>query len=79
MFQWFIQGFGSLRFGQRGHVMYISGYELYFGDTMVILPRDENLGTLLELDEAHDLAPECTWIKNVKPPRPRQNIDGVLT
>ena len=51
--------------------MYISGYELYFGDTMVILPRDENLGTLLELDEAHDLAPECTWIKNVKPSRPR--------
>jgi len=60
-------GPGSLRFGQRGHVMYISGYEPYFGDTMVILPRDENLGVLLELDEAHHFTPECTWIKNVKP------------
>jgi len=62
-------GPGSLRFGQRGHVMYISGYEPYFGDTMVILPRDENLDTLLELDEAHYFTPECTWIKNVKPSR----------
>ena len=34
-------GPGSLRFGQRGHVMYVSGYEPYFGDTMVILPQDE--------------------------------------
>lgn len=56
-------GPGSLRFGQRGHVMYISGYEPYFGDTMIILPRDENLDTLLELDEAHYFTPECTWIK----------------
>ena len=62
-------GPGSLRFGQRGHVMYISGYEPYFGDTMVILPRDENLDTLLELDEAHYFTSECTWIKNVKPSR----------
>jgi hypothetical protein len=23
---------GSLRFGQRGHVLYLSGYEPYFGD-----------------------------------------------
>ena len=30
---------GSLRFGQRGHVMYVSGYEPYFGDTMLLLPR----------------------------------------
>jgi len=60
-------GPGSLRFGQRGHVMYISGYEPYFGDTMVILPCDESLDTLLELDEAHHFTPECTWIKNVKP------------
>ncbi len=60
-------GPGSLRFGQRGHVMYISGYEPYFGDTMVILPCDESLDTLLELDEAQHFTPECTWIKNVKP------------
>lgn len=60
-------GPGSLRFGQRGHVMYVSGYEPYFGDTMVILPCDESLDTLLELDEAHHFTPECTWIKNVKP------------
>ncbi len=59
-------GPGSLRFGQRGHVMYVSGYEAYFGDTMVILPQDENLETLLELGEAHNPASDCTWIKTIK-------------
>ena len=60
-------GPGSLRFGQRGHVMYLTGYEPYFGDTMAILPRDGSLDTLLELGEAHHFTPECTWVKNVKP------------
>ncbi len=58
---------GSLRFGQRGHVMYVSGYEPYFGNTMVILPRDESLNPLLEIDEADYFTPECTWMENVKP------------
>lgn len=43
---------GSIRFGQRGHVMYISGYEPYFGNTMVVLPCDENLSPLLEIGAA---------------------------
>jgi len=67
-------GPGSLRFGQRGHVMYLTGYEPYFGDTMAILPRDGSLDTLLELDEAHHFTPECTWVKNVKP-----SVDHVNT
>ncbi|MFB0501807.1 MAG: hypothetical protein ACETVP_04995, partial [Candidatus Bathyarchaeia archaeon] len=59
-------GPGSIRFGQRGHAMYISGYEPYFGDTIVVLPCDENLSPLLEIDAAGYFPPECTWIKNVK-------------
>ena len=66
-------GPGSIRFGQRGHVMYLTGYEPYFGDTMVILPRDGSRDTLLELDEAHYFTPECTWVKNVKPSRDHVN------
>ncbi|UCE16556.1 MAG: aminopeptidase P family protein [Candidatus Bathyarchaeota archaeon] len=58
---------GNIRFGQRGHVMYISGYEPYFGNTMVVLSRDENLSPLLEIDAANYFPSECTWIKNVKP------------
>jgi hypothetical protein len=58
---------GSIRFGQRGHVMYISGYESYFGDAMVILPCDENLSPLLEKGAADYFPPECTWIENVRP------------
>ncbi|MDH5438716.1 MAG: Xaa-Pro peptidase family protein [Candidatus Bathyarchaeota archaeon] len=58
---------GSIRFGQRGHVMYISGYEPYFGNTMVVLPCDENLSPLLEIGAADYFPLECTWIENVKP------------
>ena len=43
---------GSLRFGQRGHVMYVSGYEPYFGDTMLLLPRRASPDPLLEIDSA---------------------------
>jgi Xaa-Pro aminopeptidase len=67
-------GPGSLRFGQRGHVMYVSGYEPYFGDTMVILPQDERFETLLELDEANHFAPATTWIENIK-----SSVDHVNT
>jgi Xaa-Pro aminopeptidase len=53
---------GSLRFGQRGHVLYLSGYEPYFGDCMLILPQDEKIHPLLQTDSA-DYSPEtCTWI-----------------
>lgn len=53
---------GSLRFGQRGHVLYLSGYEPYFGDCMLILPRNEKIQPLLQTDSA-DYSPEtCTWI-----------------
>ena len=58
---------GSIRFGQRGHVMYVSGYEPYFGDTMAILPLDESLTPLLEIGAAGYFPTECTWIENVKP------------
>ena len=60
---------GSLRFGQRGHVMYISGYEPCFGDTMVILPYDEGIEPVLEIDAAEYFPPKSTWIKDVRPPR----------
>jgi Xaa-Pro aminopeptidase len=60
---------GSMRFGQRGHVMYLSGHEPYFGNTMVILPGDENLSPLLERGAADYFPPECTWIENVKAAR----------
>ncbi len=58
---------GSLRFGQRGHVMYVSGHEPYFGDSMVLLPRDTTLDPLLEIGAANHFSPLGSWIDNVKP------------
>jgi Xaa-Pro aminopeptidase len=58
---------GSLRFGQRGHVMYVSGYEPYFGDTMLLLPRRASPPPLLEIDAADHLSRLSTWVDNVKP------------
>jgi len=58
---------GSLRFGQRGHVMYLSGYEPYFGDTMLLLPRRATAAPLLEIDAADHLSRLSTWVDNVKP------------
>ena len=58
-------GPGSLRYGQRGHVLYLSGYEPYFGDCMMILPADEKHEPLLEIDSADYFPEECTWITNV--------------
>ena len=57
---------GSLRFGQRGHVMYMSNYEPYFGDTMMVLPQDEKSGALLEIDEAQYFPSDCTWIEKTE-------------
>jgi Xaa-Pro aminopeptidase len=55
---------GSLRFGQRGHVLYLSGYEPYFGECMMILPLDSKLEPVLEIDSANYFPEKCTWIKN---------------
>ncbi|MCH7534472.1 MAG: aminopeptidase P family protein, partial [Bacteroidetes bacterium] len=58
-------GPGSLRYGQRGHVLYLSGYEPYFGNSMMILPVDEKYEPLLETDSANYFPENCTWITNV--------------
>ncbi len=65
---------GSLRFGQRGHVMYMSGYEPYFGDTMMVLLQDEKFDALLEIGDAHYFPSDCTWIKNITQPRDHVDI-----
>jgi len=57
-------GPGSMRYGQRGHVLYLSGYEPYFGNSMMILPLDTKLESVLETDSASYFPSECTWIKN---------------
>ena len=57
---------GSLRFGQRGHVMYVSGHEPYFGDTMLLLPRRASPPPLLEIDSANHYSRVSTWVENVK-------------
>jgi Xaa-Pro aminopeptidase len=58
---------GSMRYGQRGHVLYVSGYEPYFGDTMVLIPVEKRLDYLLQTDSADYFPSECTWIENVVP------------
>ena len=56
---------GSMRYGQRGHVLYVSGYEPYFGDTMAILPADRDVDPVLQIDSADYFPSECTWIDEV--------------
>jgi Xaa-Pro aminopeptidase len=56
---------GSLRFGQRGHVMYMSNYEPYFGDTMMVLPQDEKAGALLNTTSGFQPL-DCTWVKEIE-------------
>jgi Xaa-Pro aminopeptidase len=56
---------GSLRFGQRGHVMYLSNYEPYFGDTMMVLPQDEKSGALLNTTSGFQPI-GCTWIEEIE-------------
>ena len=56
---------GSLRFGQRGHVMYMSNYEPYFGDTMMVLPQDEESGALLNTTSGFQPL-DCTWVKEIE-------------
>jgi len=57
---------GSLRFGQRGHVLYLSGYEPYFGDCMMILPLDESIDAVLVKDAADYFPETCTWITDIR-------------
>jgi len=56
---------GSMRYGQRGHVLYLSGYEPYFGNAMVIIPVEKGKDSLLQTDSADYFPSECTWIENV--------------
>jgi Xaa-Pro aminopeptidase len=57
---------GSLRFGQRGHVVYMSNKEPYYSDTMMVLPQDEKSGALLEIEEAEYFASEYTWVEEIE-------------
>jgi Xaa-Pro aminopeptidase len=59
---------GNLRFGQRGHVLYLSGYEPYFGDCMMLLPLDDTIDAVLVKDAADHFPQGCTWITDVKGP-----------
>ena len=57
---------GGLRFGQRGHVLYLSGYEAYFGDCMLLLPLDPTIDAVLVKDAADHFPETCTWITDVR-------------
>ncbi len=53
---------GAMRYGQRGHVLYVTGHEPYFGDTMFFLPRDDKYDYLLEMDSADHFSVNNTWV-----------------
>ena len=57
---------GAIRFGQRGHVLYLTGYEPYFGDCMAILPLDDGVDAVLVRDAADYFPQDCTWITDVR-------------
>jgi Xaa-Pro aminopeptidase len=65
---------GNLRFGQRGHVLYLSGYEPYFGDCMMLLPLDPAIEAALVKDEANHFPQTCTWIADVRDAGDRVNV-----
>ncbi len=67
---------GSLRFGQRGHVLYLSGYEPYFGDCMMILPLDDTIDAVLVKDAADHFPQTCTWIADVREAGDRVKVVG---
>ena len=56
---------GGMRYGQRGHVLYLSGYEPYFGNAMLLLPLEKEKPALLQTDSADYFPSACTWIGNV--------------
>jgi Xaa-Pro aminopeptidase len=57
---------GSLRFGQRGHVLYLSGYEPYFGDCMLLLPLDPAIEPVLVKDAANFFPEKRAWMSDVR-------------
>ena len=57
---------GNLRYGQRGHVLYLSGYEPYFGDCMMLLPLDPAIDAVLVKDAANYFPQTCTWVADVR-------------
>ena len=57
---------GDLRFGRRGRVRYLSGYEPYFGDCMMLLPLDPTSDAVLVKDAANYFPQACTWITDVR-------------
>ena len=67
---------GNLRFGQRGHVLYLSGYEPYFGDCMMILPLDLGTDAVLVKDAADYFPETCTWVTDVRDPGDRAEVVG---
>ena len=67
---------GNLRYGQRGHVLYLSGYEPYFGDCMMILPLDDGLDAVLVKDAADYFPETCTWITDVRDAGDRVAVAG---
>lgn len=66
-------GPGAMRYGQRGHVLYLSGYEPYFGDCMLLLTRSTVYEPVLEIDSADHFSPLVTWVKDVR--EPHNHID----
>jgi len=63
---------GSLHFGQRGHVMYMSNYETYFGDTMMVLPQEAKYDALLSTSSGFQPI-DCTWIEEIE--HSRNHVD----
>jgi Xaa-Pro aminopeptidase len=61
-------GPGNLRYGQRGHVLYLTGYEPYFGECMLLLPLDPSADAVLVKDAADHFAEGCTWVRDVRGP-----------
>jgi Xaa-Pro aminopeptidase len=47
-------------------VLYLSGYEPYFGDCMMVLPFDEGTETVLVKDAPDYFPQTCTWITDLR-------------
>jgi Xaa-Pro aminopeptidase len=67
---------GAIRFGQRGHVLYLTGYEPYFGDCMAILPLDGDVDAVLVKDAADYFPRDSTWITDVRGAGDRARVVG---
>ena len=47
-------------------MLYLSGYEPYFGDCMMLLPLDPAIDAVLVKDAANHFPEGCTWIEDVR-------------